>query len=70
MILMAKKGKFLTITVLVITTIFLGFSAIGVWRYGWSEVIDEIIRYAIGGSAFALTIAILAFVFRKKIWVN
>ena len=62
-----KKRMWFSSTIAVILIIFVTTVAVGIWRYGWEEVLDASLKYAIGATFTALLVAIVGYMFRKQI---
>ena len=56
-------------TIVVLLSLFILSSGLGIWRYGWETVLDESLKYLIGASFTGLMIAIVGYFLKnKKIW--
>lgn len=65
-----KKNQWFSSTLIVLISIFIITSGIGIWRYGWETVLDESLKYIIGASFTAIIIYIATITYRnKKKWL-
>ena len=46
--------------------LFIGFSIWGIFRYGWDETLNAIIKYVIGASAFGMVFIIASFLMSRR----
>ena len=68
---MAKKNKkqnWSTSTLIVLLLIFGFFLAVGVWRYGWEQVLDESLFYIIGATFTGIVVYVVGMMFKRKKW--
>lgn len=61
-----KKNMWFTSTLQVLILIFVMFTGVGIYRYGWETVLDQSIFYIIGCSFTAIVAYIISMIYRNK----